>query len=261
MGVELVIIDPQNDFCDPNGSLFVNGADQDCIRLAQMIKRIKANLDDIHVTMDSHHYIDIAHPVMWKDQNGKHPTPFTIITASDIINGKFHTTNPGWNKRAIEYVKALEKNGRYPLCIWPPHCLIGSWGYSINKEVFDALLDWEKDFAMVDFVTKGSNLWTEHYSAVQADVPDSNDPGTMLNTRLIETLEKADQILLSGQALSHCVANTVRDIANNFGEDSIKKMVLLIDTTSPVTNFEQMAKDFVKELTGRGMRIAESTEM
>jgi DNA-binding transcriptional ArsR family regulator len=43
----------------------------------------------------------------------------------------------------------------------------------------------KENFKMVDFVTKGSNYWTEHYSAVQADVPDSQDPTTMLNTELI----------------------------------------------------------------------------
>jgi len=73
---------------------------------------------------------------------------------------------------------------------------------------------------MVDYVTKGSNFWTEHYSAVQADVPDTEDPGTMLNTNLIELLEETDVLALSGQALSHCVANTVIDIANNFGEEN-----------------------------------------
>jgi nicotinamidase-related amidase len=121
---------------------------------------------------------------------------------------------------------------------------------------------------MVDFVTKGSNYKTEHYSAVQADVPDPADPDTMLNQRLIETLQRADIILLSGEALSHCVANTVRDIANNFGEDNIKKMVLLRDATSPVPNppgpgapdFVKMGEDFIKEMVGRGMKVSSTVD-
>jgi nicotinamidase-related amidase len=113
---------------------------------------------------------------------------------------------------------------------------------------------------MVDYVTKGSNFWTEHYSAVQADVPDPQDPGTLLNTDLIQTLENADLIALSGQALSHCVANTIRDIANNFGEDNIKKMILLIDTTSNVPGFEKMGQDFLVEMKGRGMQVEKSTD-
>ena len=77
-----------------------------------------------------------------------------------------------------------------------------------------ALQRWEEaGFARVNYVTKGYNPWTEHYSAVQADVPDPTDPGTQINTRLIRALKNADVVALSGQALSHCVAHTVRDIA------------------------------------------------
>jgi nicotinamidase-related amidase len=109
-------------------------------------------------------------------------------------------------------------------------------------------------------VTKGSNLWTEHYSAVQADVPDPEDPDTQLNMRLIETLQEADEIILAGEARSHCLANTVLDIANNFGEENIKKMVLLEDGTSDVPGFENLGEDFVKEMKGRGMRISTTTD-
>jgi nicotinamidase-related amidase len=265
--VELLIIDPQNDFCDPKGALYVNGAEGDMDRLSRMIIRLKDKISDIHVTLDSHHLIDIAHPIFWVNSKGEHPTPLlTIITEDDVKNGVWRATNPQFQKRVQDYVSALAKNNRYPLCIWPPHCLIGSWGYSVYPNLYSSLLEWEKDFAMVDYVTKGSNLWTEHYSAVQADVPDPQDPGTQLNWRLIETLQKADIILLAGEAKSHCLANTVRDIANNFGEENIKKMILLEDATSNVgdppgtTMFTDMGESFVKEMVGRGMRISTTVE-
>ena len=46
MKIHLLVIDPQNDFCDPNGSLFVPGADEDIKRLAEMVHRLKDKLDD-----------------------------------------------------------------------------------------------------------------------------------------------------------------------------------------------------------------------
>ncbi len=202
MQIELLIIDPQKDFCDPDmGSLYVPGAENDMARLAAMILRLKDKIDDIHITLDSHHYLDIAHPIFWMDSRGKNPDPFTIITADDVRNGMWRTTNPQFQARAKEYVESLEANGRYPLCIWPPHCLIGSEGYMVVPELFSSLLEWEKQFAMVDYVTKGSNFWTEHYSAVQADVPDPEDPDTHLNMRIIETLQDADIILLGGSSV------------------------------------------------------------
>lgn len=283
MKIELLIIDPQKDFCtesekvagtEMKGALYVPGANEDMLRLAEMIDRIGSKLNDIHVTLDSHHYVDIAHPVFWVGSDGKHPNPFTIITAKDVKDGAWRATNPIFQNRKSmesafpndprdgveEYVQGLENNGRYPLCIWPPHCLIGSWGYAVHSRLYQSLLKWEEGFAMVDYVTKGSNFWTEHYSAVQADVPDPQDPGTMLNMDLIRTLEKADIILLSGEARSHCLANTVTDIADNFGEENIKKMVLLKDATSDVPGFESLGENFVKKLTARGMQISNTSE-
>lgn len=258
--VHLVIIDPQNDFCDPKGALSVPGADQDMTRLALMIDRIGTKLEDIHVTLDSHHLVDIAHPIFWKDSAGNHPNPFTIITAADIKDDKWTTTNPAHFTRAYEYVKALDANGRYPLCIWPPHCRIGTWGHTLYPAIEKSLTGWEQQFAMVDFVTKGSNIWTEHYSAMKADVPDPSDPTTQINTEFINTLMDADIIAVAGEASSHCVANTVRDIADAAGDDFLKKITLLTDATSPVPGFENLATDFINEMTSRGMKISKTTE-
>lgn len=258
----LLVIDPQVDFCDPKGSLFVAGADKDMQRLTKMVDRIGDKLTSIHVTLDSHHLVSIFHPAFWIDKKGKHPGPFTLINAADVENGVWSTTVPSWSKRAVEYVKQLAKNGRYLLCVWPPHCLIGSNGYQVNPDFHTAIMKWsEKNLKTVDFVTKGSNPWTEHYSAVVADVPDPSDPSTQINIRLIKTLMEADEILIAGEASSHCLANTVRDIANNFGDDSyVKKLTLIEDGTSAVGTFEKLAEDFVKEMKGRGMKVTRAAD-
>lgn len=258
--IELLLIDPQNDFCNPNGSLFVPGADEDATRLANFIERVKDKVYNIHITLDTHHFLDIAHPMFWVNSEGKHPNPFTLISKGDVDDGTWRTTNPAEQDGARAYVETLENNARYLLCIWPPHCLIGSWGHNVVEPVYDAVKVWEKRYRFVDYVTKGSNYKTEHYSAVQAEVPDPNDPSTHINTPFIETLEEADIVVVSGQALSHCVANTVRDIADNFGDENIQKLVLLEDTTSPVPGFEQLGVDFLKEMKARGMQVAKSTD-
>lgn len=256
----LLSIDPQYDFCAPDGKLSVPGADKDMERLATMVRRCKGKLDEIVVTLDSHRTLHIAHPIWWVDKDGNNPDPFTLISLADVTGAdpKWRAYNAGYRDRSIEYVQNLEKNGRYLLCIWPPHCLIGSAGYQVMPVLFDALSEWENEFAAVNYVTKGSNMFTEHYSAVQADVFDPEDPNTGLNTDLIKLLQDMDLIAISGEASSHCVANTVRDIANNFGEDNIKKFVFLEDTSSPVPGFEQLATDFITEMTGRGMQVTTS---
>lgn len=260
MNLQFLIIDPQNDFAHPNGNLFVPGAVEDSQRLADMIQRHMDKIDDIHITLDTHHLVDIAHPIFWVNDRGQHPDPFTLISADDVHNGKWKTTQPAFQTRATQYVEHLDTNGRYQLTIWPPHCLIGSHGHNVVDSIASAVKDWEQQFAMIDYVTKGSNIWTEHYSAVQADVPDPEDPSTQLNTRLIDTLETADLVALSGQALSHCVANTVRDIVNNFGAENISKLVLIEDTSSSVPGFEQFGEQFLQDMKACGVQTAKSTE-
>ena len=102
---------------------------------------------------------------------------------------------------------------------------------------------------------KGSNFLTEHYSGLIADVPCDNDPSTKLNTGLLDILSDADEIVLAGEALSHCLANTVQDIAKEFGDDNIKKFTLLTDCSSSVSGFEKLGKDFVINMSKRGMKL------
>jgi nicotinamidase-related amidase len=262
MNIHLLVIDPQNDFCDPNGSLYVQGAEGDMDRLSLFLKNNGKKIKDVHVTFDSHHRFDIAHPLFWQDSGGSNPAPFTVISADDVRTGKWQTSIPQLRNRAISYLEGLESNNRYNCMIWPEHCLIGSPGSNVFPTFFDALLEWEgsKIGRIVNKVTKGSNPFSEHYSAVQAEVPDPSDATTQLNTSLIKTLQDADEIVVAGEALSHCLANTVRDIAANFGDDEIRKLVLLTDASSNVANLEQLGEDFVREMTQRGMRVSSTTD-
>lgn len=259
----LVAIDPQRDFCDKTGSLFVQGAEEDSVRLAKFIDRVP--LDDIHVTLDSHHLFDISHPLFWVKSDGTMIDPFTPISLADVEAGTFRPINMGLMGMVKDYLTKLETNGRYAHFIWPNHCLIGSIGASVTDSVYEALCQWEKkNIAFVDYVTKGSNWTTEHFSAVMAQVPDPEDPGTQLNTKFIEPLAdpKVTEIYITGQALDYCVANTATDIADNFGDENIKKLILLTDTTSSVNapGLEHLGPDFIANLSARGMKTALTTD-
>ncbi len=260
--VHLLTIDAQNDFVIANGpggekgALVVGGAADDMTRLAAFITKNQKRIDEIHATLDSHQSVHIAHPIFWVNSKGEHPNPFTVITADDVKNGTWRAFYPPFQKRAQAYVDTLALNQRYALVIWPPHCIIGSWGASVVPAVSNALIEWEKaKFNRVSFVPKGSNFYTEHYSGIKADVIDDTDASTKLNTNLIDALTTADEIIITGEALSHCVCNTVRDIAAEFGVDNIKKLTLITDTSSNVTGFEKLGQDFVLEMAAKGMKL------
>jgi nicotinamidase-related amidase len=276
--IHLLIIDPQNDFCDfaPETSdagaesstigmrpaLPVPGAHQDMLRLAGFMQRAGQRIGAIHVTLDSHHPLHIAHPQWWVDAEGRSPAAFTLIQGNDVRAGKWRARNPAWQERSRAYVEALEAGGRYRLVIWPEHCLLGQWGHNVHPAVARELARWERDsFATVDYVFKGSNPFTEHYSAVQAEVPDPSDPATLPNTRLIESLASAGMIIIAGEALSHCVASTVRDLARHLDGSQIERSSLLVDCTSSVAGFEAFGVDFMRDLTARGMKSARSAEV
>ncbi len=284
LSVHLLIIDPQNDFMGNNdgtplsekssngllrtATLPVAGAVSDMERLAKLIDRVGHKLDDIHVTLDSHRMIDIAHPGFWMDQKGKRPNPFTIISTGDIEAGIWTPRNPSLRPRALAYTKALEaQGGKYLLMVWPEHCLIGTWGHNVESTLNDALQNWSaKELAIVDYVTKGSNPYTEHYGALKAEVPDPTDPGTELNTSVLEMLAEADLIGVAGEASSHCVLTTVNQIAENIGAEHVKKFHLITDCMSPVAavpggpDFPAIAGDWLKEMERRGMTLTTSTE-
>ncbi len=262
MSAILLTIDPQIDFCDPKGALYVNGAEKDAKRLAKMVNENIPHIAAIHCTLDSHHPVHIAHPIWWVDKNGKHPDPFTLISKDAVISGEYKAYNPNMQDWSVRYVTSLEDNKRYALCIWPPHCLISHKGAIVVPELRDAFLNWENTFKKLNYVPKGSCVYTEHYSAVKADVEYPGDPTTMLNTQVIEMLKKDTDILIAGEALDFCVANTIRDIANEFSEEEVKKFVLLEDTCSCVNapGLEHLGDDFVNEMVGKGMRISKTTE-
>ncbi|MFN0124536.1 MAG: hypothetical protein ACKV2V_28885 [Blastocatellia bacterium] len=259
--IAFLIIDPQIDFCDPaTGALYVPGAEHDMRRLAALIRRLGQDISAIHVTLDSHHEIHIAHPIFWRDRDGAHPAPFTAITRAEVESGAWMATRADLQPHALRYVRELETNGRYQLTIWPPHCLIGSQGHAVFPDLFAALREWEQGFACVDYIHKGSNRLTEHYSAVQADVPDPADPDTQLNTRLIKALADADQIVIAGEARTHCVASTVRDIVDHLKPADVAKITLLRDAASDIPGFEIHARAFLADMTARGARLSTTTE-
>jgi len=264
---QLLIIDPQNDFCDlPAGAggqpaLPVAGAHADMQRVARLIDEAGDALDAITVTLDSHHRLDIAHPGFWQAASGGAVGPFTGIDAAQVRSGAFLPRDPAALPRTLAYLDALEAAGRYTLMVWPVHCEIGSWGHNVHAAVRTAYNRWEeRRNAIVGKVSKGENPWTEHYSAVQAEVPDEEDAHTRLNRSLIDALDDSDLLLIAGEASSHCVKATTEHIVEHLPGGRLERIVLLTDCMSPVAGFEPQAEAFLAAMQARGVRLARSSE-
>ena len=272
--LHLLVIDPQNDFCDlppdylPAGpvaaspALPVPGAHADMLRLADVIDRGAAGLTAISITLDSHQRIDVAHPTFWQDGEGRAVSPFTQIAAADVSEGRFVPRDPAALARVKAYLVQLEAAGRYQLMVWPTHCEIGSWGHNVHADVRAAYNRWEeRTLRTVTKIVKGTNPWTEHYSAIQAEVPDADDESTQVNKALIAQLAQADRVYITGEAGSHCVKATTEHIVQHWDSTQLAKLVLVTDCMSAVTGFDDQFTGFITGMRQRGVQLAQSSDV
>jgi nicotinamidase/pyrazinamidase len=251
-----LIIDAQFDFCHPNGALFVPGAEQDIDRIATLIQKCPDQIDHIVVTLDTHHILDIAPPLFWQDADGKYPNPFTQITGAEVDAGRWIPRFSA--EKARQYVHALEAGSQFTHFIWPEHCLIGSRGAALHDTLLDALKGWShqrnRDYVAVP---KGLYPLTEHFGVFRAQVPDSAIPETQLNTALITDLARFDAIYLMGEAKSHCVANSLKQLLD-FAPDIIPKLTVVTDCMSDVTGLGYLADPIFAEARGRNVSFTQS---
>jgi nicotinamidase-related amidase len=274
--LQLLIIDPQNDFCDlpesyrpelasgerAEPALPVPGAHRDLLQVAQLIEGGGRGLNGVTVTLDSHQHLDIAHPTFWKTGGGEPVSPFTRITAQDVRQGRFVPRLEGAWSRVVAYLEQLEAQGRFQHMVWPVHCEVGSWGHNVHPALRAAYNAWEeRTLRSVLKVTKGENPWTEHYSAIQAEVPDVEDPATQFNRRLVDVLRQADRLFITGEAGSHCVKATTEHLLAALGPDEVRRLALVTDCMSPVAGFEAVYAQFLVDMQARGVSLVTAVDV
>ena len=251
-----LIIDAQFDFCHPDGALFVPGAERDIERMAGLILNHADQIDHIVVTLDTHHVLDIAHPLFWQDASGNNPKPFTPITKENVDSGRWV---PRFSEeKAKQYVYNLEADGQFSHFIWPEHCLIGSHGAALHDTLLDALKSWvrvrDRDYVAVQ---KGLYPLTEHFGIFRAQVPDPAVHSTELNTTLIADLSRFDTIYLMGEAKSHCVANSLKQMLD-FAPALVPKLVVVTDCMSDVAGLGYLADPIFAQARSRNVSFVKS---
>uniref|UniRef100_M4BYZ0 Uncharacterized protein n=1 Tax=Hyaloperonospora arabidopsidis (strain Emoy2) TaxID=559515 RepID=M4BYZ0_HYAAE len=259
-GLCLLVIDQQVDF-HPGGSLAIPTANEDAARIAAFIQQHTSKLKQLVLTLDSHQRYHIAHASFWENADGHWPEAFTLITAKDVAAGVWRPRDASLKEYVLAYTSALESSGKFTLCIWPEHCIIGSPGHNVVSNVHAAAMEWTKvALKPVQYVIKGSNSFTEHYSALKAEIELPYDFTTSLNQSLVESLGRADKVIVCGEALSHCVNYTVRDLVTAWPQDRRQDLVILTDCTSPVPGFETAGEEFLRDMAAKGVTLTTSAQ-
>jgi nicotinamidase/pyrazinamidase len=258
--VSMLLVDPQKDFHE-GGTLPVTGATADAVRVAKLLRAKMAAMCKIFVTLDSHYKTHIAHGISWVDKDGNHPNPFTIISGDDAANEVWRAADPSREDTFKKYAADLESGGKFKVCIWPEHCLIGTEGHTVQRDINAAIQEWTAfSGTAVEYVHKGQNLDTEMYSAMAAEVPVADDPRTQFNHALMKLLNDCDTLIIAGEALSHCVNFTARDILSHWVGDK-RRIVVLTDCSSPVGGFQQAAEEFIEFCRREGAQVMDSESL
>lgn len=238
-------IDFQNDFME-YGNLAVQNSLHDVKHFAEFIYHNAEKIDDIYMSLDTHVPNQIFHPCWWSNEKGEHPHPFTSITAQDVENGIWKANF--FEKESLSYLKGLESTGKKQLMVWSYHCLQGSFGSAVEPQLSNLLLAFTlykgKD---VLYLTKGLNPITEMYGIVKPEF----SPTNTTDYHLIKDLTQYEKIFIGGEAKSHCVYESIKQIAEVFEEigHTHYTLYLLEDCMSSITGFETETERLYKELT------------
>jgi nicotinamidase/pyrazinamidase len=261
--IRLFVIDPQNDFMDiPHATLPVPGASADMERLAEFMDSMRAHIDDMVVTLDSHASVGIERTPFWMTPDGAEVVPFTRILAQDVRSERYLPRHPARLAEVLVYLEALEAAGTRRLIAWPVHCVVGDWGHNIQSGVAASIALWElASDRTCDKVLKGRNPMTEQYSAFRAEVPRADDPRTHNNSRLMARLGDGEAVLVvAGEALSHCVAASGEDMLAQMNHRGLCNTILLTDCMSSIPGFEATGEAFLQQARARGVRTMRAAE-
>jgi len=268
----LFLIDTQIGFCQPGAGLYVNGAEKDIANISEFIYRNTGNLAKIFLSMDTHHVHQIFFPSFWRDESGRSPAPYTIIAYDDLLAKRwFPRRDEAW---AEAYVRRLEEQGKYQLCIWPYHTMLGSVDHALQPLLYEACLYHSLVRGEpLRFVLKGEQPLTENYSVFAPEVELLQTGGKdrsvgVFNRGLAEQLGSYDRIFIAGEASSHCVKATIEDFLSYAAENNpelTSRLCILADCMSPVSpvpgaDFPLIAAKALEDFAAAGAKVVRSSD-
>jgi nicotinamidase-related amidase len=282
----LLPVDVQNTFCIQGFELFVGGpsgtgAVDDNRRLVKFIYHNLDVITQICPTMDTHQAMQIFHGILYVNDKGEHPSPFTLISEEDIKKGvwrfnplaghSLRINEADAQRHLLHYTHKLKEGGRYDLTIWPYHAMLGGIGYALVSSIEEAIFFHTiARYSQPDFQIKGNIPQTENYSVLGPEVLKDTEGREIAqrNTRFIRTLLEFDVIIIAGQAKSHCVAWTIDDLLGDIlvrDKKLAEKVYLLEDCTSPVVvpgvmDYTAQADASFRKFAEAGMHVVQSID-
>lgn len=264
--IALVLVDYQHDFVDPTGTLYVPGSQHDVARLLTWFYANAHRISSIYASLDTHVPLQIFFSSWWKNPHtGEHPQAYTVITTEDVAHERWVPVfQPRWS---VSYVRQLQQQAKKDLMIWPAHTMEGTLGHMLVAPISEAI-SWHSAArnALPTYIVKGRTLRTEYYGIFGAEVPDPSDTESTLNLPLLDAVMKHDKVYIAGEAKSHCVLETERQLVNRFGNipELMHRLHFLRDCTSsvqhPAIDFDALAEHELATMEHQGVRLVSSSD-
>ncbi len=267
MSYVLLIIDPQVDFHE-GGNLGVTGATKDSENIIKLIQSKPPAA--VYVSLDTHTHTHIGHDGFW-EPTPPTSTMFSVkdgkVMGSDGVEYKPKPTGDaaideqlkGW---VLKYIEEVPGFGKGTPLIWPTHCIEGEPGHAVYAPLKAALDELSASGVPVEYHIKGQNEATEMYSIFKAEMPapinlyrgslpvgvgskigvpnsdeaDHANLETNFNMELFNSvMGRGLPVAVCGEALSHCVNWSTRDLNEKKKETGAQNPIYLLeDATSMV---------------------------
>jgi nicotinamidase-related amidase len=264
--IAVILVDYQHDFVDPTGTLYVPGSQQDVARFLTWFYANAHRITSIYASLDTHLPFQIFYSSWWENpQTGERPQPFTPITLDDVTSKRWvPALQPDWS---VQYVHKLQEQAKKELMIWPYHTMEGALGHMLVAPISEAIA-WHSAarHTQPTYIVKGRTVRTEYYGIFGAEVPDPEVPESGLNVGLLDAVMKYDKVYVAGEAKSHCVLETERQVMGYFGHqpELLKKLLFLKDCTSsvqhPTIDFDALAESELARMEHQGVQLVLSTD-
>lgn len=233
----LLIIDPQNDFVDKLGKLYVEGAEKAIENITQFLVKNIDCFKDIVITQDTHQRFHISSQYFW-DERIK---PGTIITKDDIKSVKYI---PIASREEIDYDLMFEGIDKYgPITIWPSHCIEGTNGHAIPLKLMREVNNW------------GIRKRRSYIIQKKGDIPVLESFSALTEERIFGIKpfwrnQKYDKVYVCGFCKDYCVGYTIIDLIRT--GDYEDKLVFVEPGMSSITKDSKILDVYEKAIEEHG---------
>ncbi|MBV9690834.1 MAG: hypothetical protein JO202_14140 [Ktedonobacteraceae bacterium] len=151
--------------------------------------------------------------------------------------------------------------------IWPYHTMEGTLGHMLSAPISEALA-WYSAARNTQptYIVKGRTRRSEFYGIFGAEIPDAKDATSNLNITLLDAVMKHDKVYVAGEAKSHCVLESERQLIGYLKDrpELMKRLHFLTDCTSsvkhPLIDFEALTETELAGMAQLGVQMVLSAD-